>query len=439
MDAAAAPSTRSDIEDVRPFGFGPKGVWRPTHCNEVLRFTRYRNGDFFSAHKDGAFVKDKSNRSIYTLMLYLNDAEFGGGETTFYAYAGDTKPSEHGLVDEESLKQAPSMSIKPRKGMAVLFNHDVWHKGNEVRTQHAAQHKYILRTDLMFKNYDAETFDEADLLADPLYQQCMAFHHAAVEFAEQGKTQESTVAYLNGLAIQTLVPSVIRDTNGAYYGAELLWFDVNVYEHTLSFLDVYQLASASKVSRAWHYYASSPNLWKKAYAKYFGIAQVHSDDANELDTAYNTLFRCCLRLHMMFGCVLIRARVVGRGSTFFRTAFRSRISFPWWRYISGSTASRSAPRLSRTHIRSIFRGRCGREPFGVTATRATKATCTEMPSCRAPRNMAEKRNGCSTKRASSMARSFTSCSSNSCLCPMWLSRCRRQWATTSCSCSTSST
>ena len=123
----------------------------------------------------------------------------------------------------------------------------------------------------------------------------MAFHHSAVALAAKGRAKESTIAYLRGLAIQTRVPSVNRDTNGAYFGEEFLWFDVNAYEHILSFLDVFALARTSTVSRAWRYYASSPTLWRKAYAKYFDIAQLRSDDSDDggdtLSTAYNTLFR----------------------------------------------------------------------------------------------------------------------------------------------------
>lgn len=124
----------------------------------------------------------------------------------------------------------------------------------------------------MFKNYNAETFDEQALLKDPLYQKCVSFHKAAIDFTDKKMAKEATIAYLKGLAIQTVIPSIISDE---HYGPEYKWFDVNIYEHLFGYLDVYRLANVCKVSRAWNYYASSPNLWKRAYAKYFNI---HSSD-----------------------------------------------------------------------------------------------------------------------------------------------------------------
>ena len=79
---------RNDIEDIRPYGFGNDGIWRPTHLNEAIRFTRYGDGDFFKSHRDGGFTRSNLNRSVYTLMIYLNDPDegtFDGGDTVFYS------------------------------------------------------------------------------------------------------------------------------------------------------------------------------------------------------------------------------------------------------------------------------------------------------------------------------------------------------------------
>jgi hypothetical protein len=62
-------------------------------------------------------------------MIYLND-DFEGGETTF-----------------------PEFLIRPEQGMALIFNHDVYHSGREV----TRGTKYVLRTDVMYRLMDKDT------------------------------------------------------------------------------------------------------------------------------------------------------------------------------------------------------------------------------------------------------------------------------------------
>jgi hypothetical protein len=48
--------------------------------NPCIRFTRYDKGGHFDWHRDGNFVLDDENRSVFTLMIYLSE-DFEGGET----------------------------------------------------------------------------------------------------------------------------------------------------------------------------------------------------------------------------------------------------------------------------------------------------------------------------------------------------------------------
>ena len=122
--------TRNDIEDIRPYGFGNKGIWRPTHINEAIRFTRYRNGDFFKSHRDGGYTKSNLNRSVYTIMIYLNDPQskdFKGGETVFYSLPNNKSkdsqdPQNKDLfLSEEDKKDAITVTIKPEQGTLLLI------------------------------------------------------------------------------------------------------------------------------------------------------------------------------------------------------------------------------------------------------------------------------------------------------------------------------
>jgi len=58
--------------------------WRLIGLNPRFRFCRYRDGQQFTRHRDGAWSRSADERSWLTVMLYLNDArEFAGGATRF--------------------------------------------------------------------------------------------------------------------------------------------------------------------------------------------------------------------------------------------------------------------------------------------------------------------------------------------------------------------
>ena len=93
--------------------------------NERFRGYRYKSGQRFAPHFDGAFVRDENQRSQITVLFYLNEG-FSGGETI--------------LNDYETI-------ITPRRGMALLFQHAILHEGATV----TAGCKYVLRTDAMYR------------------------------------------------------------------------------------------------------------------------------------------------------------------------------------------------------------------------------------------------------------------------------------------------
>jgi predicted 2-oxoglutarate/Fe(II)-dependent dioxygenase YbiX len=93
--------------------------------NERLRFYRYGAGQNFSPHTDGYYLRDNGERSLLTMILYLND-DYSGGEAFF--------------LKSETL-------IAPQTGTLLLFTHTLWHEGRAV----TAGQKYILRTDVMYE------------------------------------------------------------------------------------------------------------------------------------------------------------------------------------------------------------------------------------------------------------------------------------------------
>ena len=74
---------RDDLYNIKPYGFGNEGIWSPDHVNPCIRFSEYSAGDHFQMHRDGGFVIHDDLRSVYTLMIYLND-DFIDGETEIF-------------------------------------------------------------------------------------------------------------------------------------------------------------------------------------------------------------------------------------------------------------------------------------------------------------------------------------------------------------------
>ena len=106
--------------------------WEVVGLNERLRFYRYDVGQQFDWHHDGYFERPTGERSLFTLMIYLN-GDFEGGETLFAPW--------------ESAAGWNGLSIKPQTGMALCFQHLKLHKGESVRQGR----KYVLRTDVMYR------------------------------------------------------------------------------------------------------------------------------------------------------------------------------------------------------------------------------------------------------------------------------------------------
>jgi predicted 2-oxoglutarate/Fe(II)-dependent dioxygenase YbiX len=105
--------------------------------NPRFRACRYRDGQAFCVHRDGAYVPSDARRSLLTLQLYLNDAHaFTGGHTRFFA-------------DQRAQSQWASLS--PEAGSAIIFDHRAWHDGEAV----TAGTKFVLRTDVLYERVSA--------------------------------------------------------------------------------------------------------------------------------------------------------------------------------------------------------------------------------------------------------------------------------------------
>jgi hypothetical protein len=114
-------------QKLRPFIKPVIGNSSAIGLNEMFRFYKYNPGQRFKMHSDGSFMRNESEFSFYTFMIYLNDG-YEGGETTF----------------------ASGEIITPKTGMALIFEHSQRHEGSSL----VSGTKYVLRSDIMYKYND---------------------------------------------------------------------------------------------------------------------------------------------------------------------------------------------------------------------------------------------------------------------------------------------
>lgn len=108
-------------------------AWRLKGLNPRFRFCRYRGGQRFCIHRDGAHAPSAQERSHLTCMLYLNDsAEFSGGATRYYA--------------ERAEGSEVLGAVRPEAGTLIVFDHGLWHDGEAV----SSGTKYVMRTDVLY-------------------------------------------------------------------------------------------------------------------------------------------------------------------------------------------------------------------------------------------------------------------------------------------------
>ena len=142
------------IKSVIPNEFNNRKV---IEINERLRFLRYSPQQYFGPHYDGMYVRENNGeRSLITIMIYLND-NYNGGEFTFLHPTNENKIH----------------SIKPQSGMILLFEqNELFHQGSVVVGNKKNIFKYCIRSDIMYSKQiiDNTLINDNDIIKYDSYE-----------------------------------------------------------------------------------------------------------------------------------------------------------------------------------------------------------------------------------------------------------------------------
>ena len=263
-----------DYWNIRPFGIGTAGKWYPYGINSCIRFSKYEQLTNFDKHKDGAFVITDNNRSIFTLMIYLNTLDnYYNGETQFY-------------------EKNTAIKINPVAGKAVIFNHDIDHEGLETYKD-----KYILRTDIMF--FRIGFINDKNYLSNPDYNLAVSHFNNSIKLQHENKPDESTQEYIKGQDIISKYKSFpygihkISDKNENTSTLNLKRQNIShlkpfdnekvklnpiicktIFEHLCTqkfdLNSLKELLNLRLVNSTWNLYLTNNGIWKEASSKILG-------------------------------------------------------------------------------------------------------------------------------------------------------------------------
>lgn len=132
-----------------------EGLSHCTGLNPRLRVLHYSNLDRFEPHYDQT-VENEAGWSRITVLLYLND-DFEFGQTVFL------NPLE--IQQDDTGQFVSGHCILPQIGRVILFQHDLYHSGAQLREPSA--NKYIMRTEIMFEKMTRRSCEDENPILGP--------------------------------------------------------------------------------------------------------------------------------------------------------------------------------------------------------------------------------------------------------------------------------
>ena len=203
----------------RPLGFDVlRGNWELAGMNNAIRINKYSRmkREFFAPHKDAQYCPSGDERSVFSLVIYLNQG-FKGGETCFY-FPKDSTLQTKGLTIEEEIKVHGGLEegfdhvkVTPSTGSAVLFSQNTLHESLPMITRSSkVGYKVILKTDVMLKRTEKPFGFAVSKEEKDDYFKCLNYFREAQQEELDSKADEAAELYERALSIRYSYPFALK-------------------------------------------------------------------------------------------------------------------------------------------------------------------------------------------------------------------------------------
>ncbi|CAF0906569.1 unnamed protein product [Rotaria sordida] len=219
------------VSNRKPLGFNVQGDWEMSGVNKAMRLNKYRHDEHFAPHKDAQYAPSGDERSLLSLIIYLND-NYEKGETKFYFPKAAPKFNMKGLTIEEEIQAYGGLengyeyvSIKPKKGYAVLFTHNLLHAAMAPQMENSLNltERIVLRTDVLVQRKEKPLGFAICPEEQEDYVACLNFFREAQQnelktyenCSEFVKTSEISELYERSLSIRYSYPRLLEQKSRA--------------------------------------------------------------------------------------------------------------------------------------------------------------------------------------------------------------------------------
>jgi hypothetical protein len=191
---------RVEISEEQP-RFEPdlEGSWRACGLNTHLLLNRYGGGGHFAPHVDGSTIVDFNRRSLYTVLLYLNECEEGGATQLLRAEQGEATQTD-GTGASIARETFVVHAVRPVCGRGLLYWHQVLHAGERVGPSSV---KYCLRTDVMYER-------DPPICTEPNDVQAFELCQAARALEANGRAMDALPLYMRARKLSRGIAKAFR-------------------------------------------------------------------------------------------------------------------------------------------------------------------------------------------------------------------------------------
>lgn len=187
--------------NIIPFGINISGEWTLLGINNCFRAVSYKSPSIgFKYHYDSPYCKSSEERSILSLVIYLNQ-NFEGGTTNFYNKNDLVNISD--LTTDEEIKLNGGINtynkiiIKPFIGKCVIFEHNTLHMAEPL----TKGTKYVLRTDVIYKR-KAGIVSYPTIFEENKYHRTINYFRHAQHLELNGDNKKSSELYERSLSVR---------------------------------------------------------------------------------------------------------------------------------------------------------------------------------------------------------------------------------------------